>query len=116
MNQLSIDDRQISNPMNSEISFISEAETPQKLIIRELTWDDFQGTPDDDDPALAHTKWNIGYNYHVDKNDNQKYVAALDVWCRVDPESWAKTRFIELLKHQQGISLNHPNQVIFILE
>lgn len=71
------------------------------MEIRELTWDDFQGQPDEDDPALAHTKWKIGYNYAINKEDC-KYVVQLDVWCKVDPASWTKTKFVELLKHQQG--------------
>lgn len=84
------------NPMLSD-SCTSE----QKMEIRELTWDDFQGQPDEDDPALAHTKWKIGYNYAINKEDC-KYVVQLDVWCKVDPASWTKTKFVELLKHQQG--------------
>ncbi|KAM3134565.1 hypothetical protein pb186bvf_013379 [Paramecium bursaria] len=81
-------------------SYLSE-ERVEKFEIRKLTWEDFLGQPDSEDISLALTKWRIGYNYSIVKQDDRISVQ-VDVWCKVDPTSWVRTRFQELLNHQQG--------------
>lgn len=63
------------------------------IQLKKLQWEDFQGVPDDDDPALAHTKWKIGYNYSLKMNTEQQYQIDVDVWCKIDSSSWVKTKF-----------------------
>ena len=69
--------------------------------IKKLTWEDYSGLPDVDDPAIAHTKWKIGYNYTLKLGtDDSEFLIEVDVWCKVDSSSWVKTKFVELLNHE----------------
>jgi hypothetical protein len=79
----------------------SSVKGKQNFEIKKLTWDDYAGIPDEDDPSIAHTKWKIGYNYTLKlANDDNEYFVEVDVWCKVDPSSWIKTKFVELLNHE----------------
>ncbi|CAK56878.1 unnamed protein product (macronuclear) [Paramecium tetraurelia] len=114
INIQSINSSEDSNPLSRSIhsqsdssasinqSLPSNSKSENNLDIRKLTWDDFQGVPPEDDPALAHTRWKIGYNYQV-HHEADKIQVMVDVWCKIDPSSWTKDKKIdELLHHQQG--------------
>ena len=63
-----------------------------------LTWDDFQGTPDDESEFASVTDWGITCNYTVSENYMEFFVN-----CFFDKNnSWTKSGSAYILKHEQG--------------
>jgi len=80
----------------------------QSIEKRNLTWNDFKGTPDMSSPHNAYTYWSVHYKYDTPQmaHDGTRY--RFHVWNQLESRSWvkpsalAKPYQVILLAHEQG--------------
>lgn len=94
------------------LSTISYNVSAQKIIIngqqanRQLTWEDFKGTPDNNSHFFAYTAWNSRVKYdNVQFDGDKAIINGFEMTVEFDPvKSWVKKgkETHDLLKHEQG--------------